>query len=329
MPTMPQINKIYRKAAEWLARVDGGGLSAEQQAALDVWLGEDPRHLGAYLAVRAALARIERLGGAAHSLRAEPEGPEALSVTAGSVRRRIVLVGAMAASLAVVVLSGALWRANSYEAVYATAVGETKVVALPDGSTIVMNTGTSAIVRYDILGRNIALKRGEALFDVAKNKLRPFVVTAGSARVRAVGTSFVVTCLDDRPLWVTVREGVVEVKASRFSRAVAVPAGTRAVGRADGQFSVASLPAGQIVRDLAWRDGYIFFRRQTLADAAREFARYSKLRIVIDDPVLASKTVTGRYVSTDPVGFAKAVAMFWDLNVAMSQDGVHLTQKKG
>ncbi len=315
---MPQINEIYRKAAEWSAAADNEGFSAQQQASLDAWLDEDPRHLGAYLAVRAALARVERLGGSLQGANATRGRRASSPAMAGRSRRKFVLVGAIAASFAVIVFSGAIWRASSYEAAYATAVGETKVIALPDGSSITMNTDTAAAVRYTMLGRNITLKRGEALFDVAKNKMRPFVVTAGKAQVRAVGTSFAVTCLSYRPLQVTVREGVVEVKASRFSNAVAVPAGARAVGQVDGQFAVVTLPTGQVARDLAWRDGYIFFRRQTLADAAKEFERYSKLRIVIDDPVLAGKTVTGRYVSTDPIGFAKAVAIFWDLNVTVN-----------
>lgn len=318
---MPQINEIYRKAAEWSAAADSEGFSAQQQAALDAWLDEDPRHLGAYLSVRAVLARVERSGRNASQDRQ-------VSSFAARSRRKFVLVGAIAASLVMVVLSGAIWRASSYEAVYTTSIGQTKVIPLPDGSSITMNTDTAAAVRYSLLGRDVTLKRGEALFDVAKNKMRPFVVTAGNAQVRAVGTSFEVTSLGDRPLQVTVREGVVEVKASAFSEAFAVSAGARAVGGADGQFAVVTLPAGQVARDLAWRDGYIFFRRQTLADAAKEFERYSKLRITIDDPALASKTVTGRYVSTDPVGFAKAVAIFWDLKVAVNRDGVRLMQKK-
>ena len=329
MPTMPQSNEIYRKAANWSAQADGDAFSAEQQAALDAWLGEDSRHLGAYLAVRATLARVERLGGAAQNLMAEGDRPKTLSVAARTVPRRVVLAGAIAAVLAVVVLCGTVWQANTYEAFYTTALGETKVVALADGSTITLNTATAATVRYDLLGRNITLQRGEALFDVAKNKWRPFVVTAGRAQVRAVGTSFDVTCLQEQPLRVTVRDGIVEVKAAGISGSVSVAAGRRAVGQPDGQFAVETLPDGQLARDLAWRDGYIFFRRQTLADAAREFERYSKLRILIDDPVLASRTVTGRYVSTDPVGFAKAVALFWGLDVAVSQNGVHLSQKKG
>ena len=140
------------------------------------------------------------------------------------VGRRAVLAGTIAASIALVVSSGAIWQANSYEAAYVTAIGETKVIPLPDGSSITMNTDTAAVVH-----------RGEALFDVAKNKMRPFVVTAGKAQVRAVGTSFAVTDLTTRPLEVTVREGVVEVIATPHSDPVAVHAGARAIGRSDGR----------------------------------------------------------------------------------------------
>ena len=325
---MPQTNEIYWRAAEWSAQADAEGFSAAQQAALDAWLGEDLRHMGAYLAVRAALARVNRLGGAAQTAIHEPEANVSVLAQHMTARRRLVLIGSIAASLAVIVLCGTAWWATSYEAVYATALGETKVIALPDGSQLTMNTATSASVHYTLIARNITLSQGEALFDVAKNKMRPFVVSADISQVRAVGTSFEVTSLRDQPLQVMVREGVVKVKASAHADAIAVSAGTRAVVGADGKMIVEPVSVGQIAKDLAWRDGYIVFRRQSLGDAAREFGRYSKLRIIVDDPVLARKAVTGRYVATDPAGFAKAVAIFWNLKVVVSQDSVRLTQNK-
>lgn len=323
---MPQTNEIYRRAAEWSAQADAEGFSAAQQAALDAWLGEDLRHLGAYLAVRAALARVNRLGGAAQTANREPEANVSVLAQPVPARRRWVLVGSIAASLVAVVLCGAAWWATSFEAVYATALGETKVIALPDGSQLTMNTATSASVHYTIIARNITLNRGEALFDVAKHKIRPFVVKADKVQVRAVGTSFELASLRDQPLQVMVREGVVKVKASAHADAIVVSAGARAVVGADGKMIIEPVSVGQIAMNLAWRDGYIVFRRQSLGDAAREFGRYNKLRIIVDDPVLARKAVTGRYLATDPLGFAKAVAIFWNLKVTVSQDSVRLTR---
>ena len=77
--------------------------------------------------------------------------------------------------------------------------------------------------------------QGEALFDVAKNKARPFVVAAGDTNVRVVGTSFSVRHLEASPVQVLVREGVVEVfKPSAQAAPVRITANTLAVAPQDG-----------------------------------------------------------------------------------------------
>jgi len=58
-----------------------------------------------------------------------------------------------------------------------------------------------------------------------------------------------------------------------------------------------------VSRETAWRIGRIAFEGETLSRAAGEFARYSEIRIVIDDPLIGAKTITGLFVSNDPIGF--------------------------
>ena len=323
----PPINDIERRAAEWAAKVDGGSFLAGQQSELEAWLSEDPRHLGAYLKVQAALAKVERLGAAAQRLKERQTGRAVLVSTLLHKRRRFVLAGTVAACFAVIAIFGAVWNANRYEAAYVTAVGQTKRASLPDGSSMLLNTDSQVTVHYNLFARDISLNRGEVLCDVAKNKRRPFVVTAANLQVRAVGTSFAVSNLVGRPLTITVREGVVEISSPRILNAIAVRAGSRAIGQEDGQFALESLPPEQLANDLAWLEGHIFFRRQTLASAATEFERYSMTRIVVDDPVVAQRTVTGTYVATDPAGFAKAVAVLLDLKVNSKGNTLHLSQE--
>ena len=106
---------------------------------------------------------------------------------------------------------------------FSTGKGETKVVALKDGSVVTLNTASEIRVNYSDAVRAVELVRGEALFDVAKNKARPFVVAAGDTSVRVVGTSFTVRHFDAAPVQVLVREGIVEV----FKPAAGDAAGAR------------------------------------------------------------------------------------------------------
>ncbi len=155
------------------------------------------------------------------------------------------------------------------------------------------------------------------------------VGVARDGHARAVGTSFAVRLLADQPMQVLVREGVVELTrpAVPVAAPVLVYANRRAVIPENAPIVSAEETPATVVRDLAWKDGRISFEDQTLASASREFARYSNTRIVIDDPAVANRTVTGFFVSNDPVGFARAVAISLNLNVEVGQNEVRLLRK--
>src|SRR5262249_55442924 len=93
----------------------------------------------------------------------------------------------------------------------ATGIGERSLVVLADGSKLTLNT--SSAIHADFTGRErrVTLVRGEAYFDVAKDPTRPFIVTARSRNVIAVGTAFDVR-LQDRQVKVTLVEGKVRVE---------------------------------------------------------------------------------------------------------------------
>ena len=158
-----------------------------------------------------------------------------------------------------------------------------------------------------------------------RNKKRPFIVRAGDMQVRAVGTSFTVSMLPQRPIEVLVKEGVVELNriGNQETAPVRVSANTQALALRDVAIVAARVPKAKIERDLAWKFGQIAFDNQTLQDAAQEFARYSEVRIVID-PTVANRTVTGLFASNDPITFAKAAAGVLKLQVEVNDREVRL-----
>src|ERR1700744_3253189 len=226
MTTRLSPQEIDQIAAGWAAQ-RCVGLAPEEQVALDAWLAVDPRHVGAYAKAEAVLAELDRAGAAgADALRMEP-APAADAVW----KRRSVLAGAAAAGTAIA--ASAAWTHLPAVAAgcasllthllgqesYSTSIGETKEVVLSDGSIMTLNTDSPVLVSYSKAARHIRLVQGEALFDVAKNKKRPFIVTAGDTQVRAVGTSFTVRLLPQQPVQIMVREGVVEIKRPQVPQA--------------------------------------------------------------------------------------------------------------
>jgi transmembrane sensor len=314
-------HEIDVEAADWAARADRGPLSAQQEQAFQAWLAGDVRAPGAYGRMR-ALALV--------SERAKALGPDFNPSDFAPVHSRRVALqvgGAIAATALVGSVAG--WQVLHARSHFRTGKGETKVIALKDGSVVTLNTASEIAVDYSDAQRSVELVRGEALFDVAKNKARPFVVAAGDTSVRVVGTSFSVSRFDAAPVRVLVREGIVEVFKSSAGdvKPVRISANTLAMAAPDNIDIVArSVPTAQVHRAMAWQDGQIAFEGETLAQAAVEFARYSDTRIVIDDPALAREEIAGLFKATDPVGFAQKIAISWNARVRVGEGEVHLTR---
>lgn len=314
MTTRMSSAEVYDKAAYWAARIDAGPLLPEEQTALESWVAADARHYGALAQATALLLPAHR-----PMREAKPAEP---------ARRRFLFGGGIAACLAIAAGS-AIYLSRLGEGHYRTQMGEMRAIPLSDGSVVFLNTNSEIQVRYSQSQRYIELVHGEALFDVAKNKQRPFIVRSGGTQIRAVGTSFNVKALPNQPVQVLVREGVVEVKRPGVPLAptVLVAMNGRAIAPQDAPIVAKPVATAEVGRELAWRVGRIAFHGETLAEAAAEFARYSDVRIRIDDAGIAQQKVTGLFVSTDPIGFANAVAVSFDLRAEISGGQVRLVRQ--
>ncbi len=309
--TRESATDIDRAAAQWAAKVDRG-LSRAEQTDFDTWLAEDVRRPGAYGRVRAVALHTQRaaaLGPAFAPQDVQPARPRE-----GRSRRAVLWGGAGVAASVVGALGwlGASLFGRTQR--FQTRKGEIRQIALDDGSVITLNTASGVAVDFDASRRGVRLIDGEAMFDVAHDPKRPFVVSAGAALVRAIGTSFTVSRLADKPIQVVVREGVVEMSqvSEKTVAPVRLAANTRGLApllSGAAPIVVTPMRTSEVRDQLAWRDGRIAFEGQTLGDAALQFGRYSETRILIDDPALAREEVAGLYQADDPVGFAQAVAL--------------------
>ena len=314
--------EIDAAAALWAVRADAGPLSAAEEAAFEAWLAGDARRVGAYARARAIAVHTER----AAALKGFD--PAHFVPQPRILNPRVLIAGGGAAGLAASIAAGVwLARERDYEH-FATRLGQVRVVSLADGSIVTLNTASKIAVRYSEVMREVTLIAGEALFDVAHETARPFVVEAGAMLVRAIGTSFSVRRLPRAPAEVLVREGVVEVSQRGQARApLRLEAHLRAVADADAPLVATPVADADLGRALAWRDGRIAFEGETLAVAAAEFARYSETRIVFTEAEIAEEPITGLFVSTDPVGFARAVALAFDLDAETREGEVRLSRR--
>jgi len=310
---------IDAAAAAWAARVDRGPLSDEDQAALEAWAARDPRRAGAYAKALAVSAHLDRAQGLGADF-----APAAHPAAKAANRRRLLATGGMLAAASAIGAVG--YGALTLRGRVTTGKGDIRRAPLSDGSAVTLNTDTAIRAAFDGEMRRVDLLRGEALFDVAKDPARPFVVVAGDVRVRAVGTSFTVRTHADGRIGVIVREGVVEVWRGVEGKPVRLAAehAVRVAGLGDLRPTI--IGAAAVDRAMAWRQGQIDLDGLTLGQAAAEFARYSDRRIVIDDPAVAGLKMTGLFSASDPDGFAKAAALSLGLVATPETGGVRLSR---
>ncbi|MGH6613706.1 FecR family protein [Sphingomonas sp.] len=284
-------------AARWAMRLDAGGTVA-MEAELAEWLAGDDRRKGALLQAEAALALI---GDALNHEHDEEMGAVSPAATIFTRRR---LIGAAVATLAASVAGGVLlYRPGE---TYRTALGEVRRVPLADGSIAVVNTQSTVDVTIGDQVRTIRLEQGEAWFQVAHDKARPFTVETGPVRVRAVGTAFSVRRFGNGSE-VLVNEGVVEAwLAGAERRLVRLTAGQRAF-LADRGGTPIAVEGAEAERGLAWRAGKIDLAGEPLSYAVAEFNRYNDRKLVIADSALAGERFYGVFRVDDPEGFAVTV----------------------
>lgn len=167
--------------------------------------------------VQAHLAEQPVAGNPSPGIRPAP--PSHLSAFRSPIRRRNFLAAASLAAVAVGAGGAALYSLRN--PIYTTGIAEQRTVRLSDGSTVELNARSRLRVRFTDRERAVDLLAGQALFKVAKNAARPFVVKSEVARVRAVGTQFDVN-RHGSGTTITVLEGRVAVlPASPYEATIA------------------------------------------------------------------------------------------------------------
>jgi transmembrane sensor len=253
-------------------------------------------------------------------------------------------VTAIAASLL-----GALIAAGAYfyaqRGVYQTEIGEQRSLTLADGSTVELNAQSTIRVRYTERERHIDLLEGQALFHVAKNKARPFIVAADATRVRAVGTQFDVYRKATGTI-VTVVEGRVEVASDSGGDDIAAkdhsgaaaekPAILLAAGEQVFLAQAGTRPTGAALQRphradveaaTAWTQKRLVFEDTPLAEVAEEFNRYNSRSLVIADAELRHVGISGLYSSTDPSALIAFLRTRPGIVVAETDTEIRITRK--
>lgn len=365
--------QIYEEAASWLVEFRAEDVDAVARQRFERWLSLSPQHVQAYLelasiweiagagepaSVEQAAALIERAKGSDNIVPLDASAQELVSSERDAgrrARRRPAFTGVLAAAASVVlaIIIGGAWL-YTQRSTYTTAVGEQRSILLADGSTIELNGRSKVRVRYGETGRRIELLAGQAFFEVAKDRTRPFIVTSDQVQVRAVGTSFDVN-QRSRATIVTVVEGTVAITAASARRdegsatspqeerlepllgkegsagaanvpnAVLLSAGEQVTLTSDAKLTAQQ---ADIVTATAWTQRKLIFDDTPLEDVADEFNRHNKRRLIIRSKGLEDFHVSGGFSSSDPEPLLRFLRAQNGIVVVEEQDEIIVSRRR-
>jgi transmembrane sensor len=326
-------NEISQAAAAWLIRLEGQ-TTPQLWDEFQAWIEADKRHEAAFIRLRTAWTHCDRFkllrpedgridrnllsdSNLARLNLPDAEHTEAESsnqdVIGPQLNRRqwLVAAGAVATLGAGPGLLAWMTTKRYRWTYFETGIGDSRRAMLSDHSSVLLNTNSRLRVRLASARRDSELLRGEALFTVAQDKLRPFYVKAVGTLVCAVGTAFSVRIRDDRSVEVLVSDGRIAVGNADHAHSRPVLSSSAPYASAGdhvvfdkGSWTIKHQTPDYVARKLAWTNGRISFDGETLSEAVHEFNRYNRRHLALADPAIAGIRVGGLFDATDPESFA-------------------------
>lgn len=162
-------------------------------------------------------------------------------------------------------------------------------LTLSDGTKVWLNSETELKYPTVFLGdkREVFIK-GEAFFEVAKDKTKPFYVNTGGAVVKVLGTGFNVKSYNKEFFEATLVHGSINVYDKDNS--VILKPGCQA-SLSENRFNVKCVDVDLFT---AWKDGYFVFKNSSLGDIFKCLSDWYDFEYVFEDADIEAMEYTSK-----------------------------------
>ncbi|WP_245416700.1 FecR family protein [Undibacter mobilis] len=294
---------VADEALDWVIRLRQPDADGATRVAFEAWLARSPSHGAEFRNIEAMWASpsFEK------SARSLSPG-QSVATPPVAVRRSRGVSRQMALAASIAILAIGVWQFPRLQlwlnADYVTAAGVQSTVTLPDGSTMMLNSGSAVAIDFAAGRRNVHLLKGEAFFDVRHDPQHPFRVAAHFGDVEVKGTAFAVKTLDKLDQ-VVLERGVVDVRrsASAHDKSTLAPRQMATATAASIMVSPVDL-----AHALAWRDGRIVFDNEPFANVVDELRRYYPGSLIVIGDSVKNLAVSGNYRIDDIEGAMRTLA---------------------
>jgi ferric-dicitrate binding protein FerR (iron transport regulator) len=163
--------------------------------------------------------------------------------------------------------------------------GKTSVIYLEDGTKVWLNADSklSYLKSFEQESARTVMLEGEAFFDVAEDKNKPFIVNTRQMNVKVLGTAFNVKAFaSDEKIETTLLRGKVEASSTELdSRPVVLARNQRAVlNKKTNHIAVQNVNAEDVA---AWKDGVLIFDNTSFAEVKASLERKYGVQITLED----------------------------------------------
>jgi ferric-dicitrate binding protein FerR (iron transport regulator) len=199
------------------------------------------------------------------------------------------------------------------------------LVTLPDGSKIYLNRNSEFSYRknFGIKGRDVKLT-GEAFFEISPDKSKPFIIDAGKAKVKVVGTSFnVITNNRESAVEVFVKTGKVLVSDNSGSQSIQLDPGF--VGTMNSKAAAKVLNTNP--NYLSWNTGYLDYSGQKLSVVFKDLKRVYDMDIIADDSLILENPWHAPIVNSSQETIINIICRSFNLNYTKDGNVYHLSKK--
>ena len=199
------------------------------------------------------------------------------------------------------------------------------LVSLPDGSKVYLNRNSlfSYKKNFGTHGRDVKLT-GEAFFEITPDKSKPFIIDAGKAKVKVVGTTFnVITNNTNAAVEVFVKTGKVLVSDSTGSNTIQLDPGF--IGTMNSKSSAKALNTNP--NYLSWKTGYLDYNGQKLNTVFSDLKRVYNMNIVADDPQILDNPWHSPIDNVDEETIIRIICTSFNLSYTKDGNVYHLSKK--
>ncbi len=321
------MKSINEEAILWLIK-EQEGLSTCEKKELEQWLNESKEHKEAYISNKLIRETFKSLP---NNKKEELKEKANTGIKRAKFIQKIRYFSTAAIFLLAVGIGSYKYYIDFTNPSFSKAlISNNKIenkYLLPDNSKIVLDVNSTMNIDYYKNRREVTFPKGKAVFYVAKDKSRPFIINASNAQIEVLGTSFEVSNLNDK-VSIKVKEGTVKISKKEYDKIKTIITLTKKEQLTlNRNGKVSDYGKIELERIATWEKGFLSFYKTPLKTVIKEFSRYIDIDVKYENEDIAYTAITGKFAINEFNKFLEALPKIYPLKLDRDKNYLRFSEK--